>query len=443
MGKTLDSIKEEGRDNIFIYPLIDSGDNALKNKEDKFPVIIDDKTINGYMTHNVMGFIGRKNEFVKITSRFPTRKKDPNVDNDYFLRYLIEKALKIPNIVSLDLLSGKDVMFDLLVFLLPDRIREAMRKGLYKTYVTYKYNDSNVKGVIDIPRHIKMNTPCIGKIAYNVRELSYDNYVTELVRHTIEFIYETGRGTILEGERENVQDIRFHTPRYNPADRQKIISINKKNIVTHTYYSEYRELQSLCLDILQYFMKGVGKDDNGDQIHGVLFDGWSLWENYVYTLVKDFGFLHPDNRTEEGKEWLFVNEKTLNGNQEIFSDFISESEKPRIIMDAKYKPMGNIKRDDYFQVLSYMYRFDSKVGFYLYPYEPKENEETTLKLYLKKGYYPNDEEAKEKHDDIFVIKHGLKVPTNAKDYYDFVETMKKSEESFTNYIKEICSCTLI
>lgn len=35
---------------------------------------------------------------------------------------------------------------------------------------------------------VKKNTPFIGNIAYSQREYSYDNYLMELVRHTIEFM---------------------------------------------------------------------------------------------------------------------------------------------------------------------------------------------------------------------------------------------------------------
>ena len=81
-------------------------------------------------------------------------------------------------------------MFNLLIFLFPFYLKEAMRKGSFKTYIRNQYNDDNVKGTIDIARHIKKNTPFTGNIAYSHREFSYDNYLMQLIRHTIEFIKE-------------------------------------------------------------------------------------------------------------------------------------------------------------------------------------------------------------------------------------------------------------
>ena len=66
--------------------------------------------------------------------------------------------------------------------------KESYAKGLYKEYTRNEYNNNNVKGTIDIQRHIKNNTPFIGKIAYSQREFSYDTYILQLIRHTIEFI---------------------------------------------------------------------------------------------------------------------------------------------------------------------------------------------------------------------------------------------------------------
>lgn len=39
----------------------------------------------------------------------------------------------------------------------------------------------------------------------------------------------------------------------------------------------------------------------------------------------------------------------------------------RVIAGAKYKPIDNIYSKDYLQLLAYMFRFDAKTGYYLYP----------------------------------------------------------------------------
>lgn len=56
----------------------------------------------------------------------------------------------------------------------PYYLKTAMRKGLFKRYIRHRYNDGNVKGSIDIARHIEKNTPFNGSVAYSQRKFSYD-----------------------------------------------------------------------------------------------------------------------------------------------------------------------------------------------------------------------------------------------------------------------------
>ena len=89
----------------------------------------------------------------------------------------------------------------------------------------------------------------------------------------------------------------------------------------------------------------------------------------------------------------------------IYPDFISRNSEMRIIADAKYKPIDNIGNRDYLQVLAYMFRFDAKAGYYLYP-EAEGSDD--LKLWLNRG--STYEENVVPRDDISITKHGLKIP---------------------------------
>lgn len=82
------------------------------------------------------------------------------------------------------------------------------------------------------------------------------------------------------------------------------------------------------------------------------------------------------------------------------------------------------------QVLAYMFRFDAKQGFYLYP---EVEDETDVKLFLNQGStYECNVKPRE---NIFVIKHGLKIPNDAIDYLDFVKKIESSEKQFVMKMK--------
>ena len=72
-----------------------------------------------------------------------------------------------------------------------------------------------------------------------------------------------------------------------------------------------------------------------------------------------------------------------------------------------------------------MFRFDAKMGYYLYP-EAGDSED--LKLRMNRGStYEADVRPR---DDISITKHGLRIPMDAPDYSGFVTRMKISEREF-------------
>ena len=301
-NKTLKQLESDG---IFVFPEIVDDADDLNDKQ-----FVLQSIDNNYRTGNIMGFIGCGDERLIIESRF-VENTDKN-SNDYLLQYLI-KSVFDPNIVDLDTDANQDErLFNYLIFLFPYYIKRAMRKGVYKVYMCNEYNNNNVKGTIDFKRHIKLNVPFIGNIAYNHREFSYDNYMIQLIRHTIEYIKTKEYGhlvlTRIKDESKLIVEI---TQSYKVQDRNRIINMNMKNIVRHAYYKEYYNLQHLCLLILRHQMHQIGYGNK--KIYGILFDGSWLWEEYIYTIIGK-GFHHPRNKGKKVKDihrnyFMGVNER--------------------------------------------------------------------------------------------------------------------------------------
>lgn len=109
----------------------------------------------------------------------------------------------------------------------------------------------------------------------------------------------------------------------------------------------------------------------------------------------------------------------------IYPDFISRDVNSRIIADSKYKPIDNIGNRDYLQVLAYMFRFDAKAGYYLYPEAEGADD---LRLWMNRG--STYEANVTPRDDISITKHGLKIPMEAPNYAEFVARMKICERKF-------------
>lgn len=412
--KTLEQLDREG---IFVFPeMIDDVEDMTKKE------MLLQSVNDSFLSGNVMGFIGVGDERLVIESRFSTGS------NDFLFQYLLEKVLDFPNIVNMETDANQDDrLFSLLLFLFPYYLKTAMRKGVFKTYIRNLYNNANVKGIIDISRHIKKNIPFTGNVAYSQREYSYDNYLLELIRHTIEHIKKKPYGNrLLSQVKDEVKLVVEVTSDYELYDKRKIINENKKNVVRHAFFREYRALQQLCILILQNQKHQIGSGSR--RIYGILFDGAWLWEEYMNMLVGDI-FYHPMNKAKQGVQYLFAGNKG-----KIYPDFISKNAINRVIADAKYKPIDNIGNKDYLQLLAYMFRFDAKEGFYLYP----EAENTDdLRLCVNKGSsYENNVSARE---EVCVTKHGLKIPNDTERYDDFVSKIKECEVIF---IKRLSECQI-
>ena len=403
--KTLEQLEREG---VFVFPefVIDADDIT---KEQMILQSINDS----YRAGNVMGFLGCGDERLIIESRFS------NKGEDYFFQYLLDRVLDFPNIVDLESDADQNNrLFNFLLFLFPYYLKTAMRKGLFKKYIRHHYNDGNIKGAIDIARHIKKNTPFTGNVAYSQREFSYDNHLMELIRHTIEFIKRKPYGNnLLVRVKDEVKLVVEATQNYEPYDRQRVIDTNKKNTVRHAYFREYLALQRLCLLILQHQKHQIGSGSR--QIYGIRFDGAWLWAEYVSSLI-DEAFYHPMNKGGKGAQRLFDGNIGL-----IYPDFISRDTGSRIIADAKYKPIDNIGNRDYLQVLAYMFRFDAKEGYYLYP-EVDGADDQKLRMNSGSTYEGNVEP----REDIHVTKHGLKIPSDVDSYTTFASKMQMSELAF-------------
>lgn len=404
-NKPIRQLCEEDND-ILVFPLsIDDADDRIGDSH-IVDLYTEDCNSVRIKSGNIMGFVGRKSQQLKIYSRF-----DSN-NNDYFLHYMLQKVLSF-NVFNMEFTSSEENVFDFLLYLFPTLLKHALRQGLYKEYRRKHYNDSEVRGTIDISRHIKENIPFRGTVAYNTREYSYDNSVTELIRHTIEFIRTFPIGnTILSSDRiieDYIRDIVLYTPSYNRAERMRIINENLRPRC-HPYYKEYMILQKLCVQILR--QDEINYVMNDDRFYGILFDGAWLWEEYLNTLLRDIEFKHPENKLGTGAIYLFEH-----GGQR-FPDFWKKD----VVLDAKYKRLavnGNsldISRDDVHQIMAYMYRLKANKGGIICPYKGEKNKIISQNMH-KDSYLGS------------LSLYALAIPKNCSSYEDFTKRIVENERT--------------
>ncbi len=365
-NKTIEQLCKENN-KLLIYPYsIEETDDRI-SKSVLFEIVNTRNPDDVYLaTGSIMGFIGVGNLQLNIRSRF-----DIGRDN-YLLHYMLQKVLSM-NIFDLEHQSESISIFDFLAFMFPRFLNRALQQGLYREYQSFKYNDACVKGVLDVNRHIAHNVPFCGTVAYKTREFSFDNSLTQLVRHTIEYIKTKKYGPSLLGydkdTRANISLIVQHTSSYCKQSRKQVIQ-NNLRLKSHPYYCYYDALQSLCLQILKQEDTKYG--EGSSELYGILFDGAWLWEEYLNTILKKMGFVHPENKKGKGGIYLFEDydqQMRLHRNGLRYPDFYKDG----IVLDAKYKQIASydmvskVSRDDIHQIITYMKHLNAKKGAFLAP----------------------------------------------------------------------------
>ena len=391
--------------NLFVFP--NSASDIHGNLLDE-TVISLEEDFTRLRTGNVMGFIGVNDTRLSITSRFAHDKK-----HDYFLHYMLRKVFHI-NLLDWKYSSDEESVFDFLLYSFPYFLNNALKQGLYKEYRNFQHNDANVKGTIDVTRYINQDIPFSGKITYNTKEHSYDNHITELIRHTIESIAHHPYGeNILNNSKEtrnNVALIRNMTVCYQKGLLRKVLEENRRPL-HHPYFNKYTPLQHLCIQILRH--QEIKYGQKKDEVYGILFDGAWLWEEYLGLVLKD-SFNH-----------YYINGKKcfrlfMGKSMHVVPDYMSKDKK--IIADAKYINLATLDFKEesrntaiYYKTLAYMLRFNSDHGELLYPsknqgekMERLEIDETT-KILDKIPMYVND---------------------HCATFLDFVDSMSKTEKIF-------------
>ena len=403
----------EANPNLLIFPY---SLEECEDLEDDKPIFTIDSTESSekvrITTGNVMGFIGKGDVQLKIKSRFDSGC------GDYFLHYMLQKVLSL-NIFDLEHSSAQEDLFNFLLLIFPRFLNKAMRQGLYKEYRSIQHNDANVKGTIDVSQHIVRNIPFLGNIAYTTREYARDNNMTQLIRHTIEYIKTKKFGLSVlsfdKDTKDNVKSIVTYTPTYSQSERNAIISKNLR-FKAHPYYTDYQPLQRLCLQILRHEQIKYG--DCNNEIRGILFDGAWLWEEYVNTLLKNKGFRHPKNKKRKGCIYLFEDNTGRR-----YPDFYKDD----FVLDAKYKRLkaynkvSDVKPNDIHQLITYMTRLNATKGGFVFPLVKKLSTVPWAKL---------------KNAALTLSIFGIEINSVVESYEEFRKVMQQNELDFLNSLEK-------
>lgn len=231
-----------------------------------------------------------------------------------------------------------------------------------------------------------------------------------------------------------------------PASRQeaqKLVQRERRKI-THSIYHDWEEVRKTAILILRHMGIFVRDAQAEKTIHGVLINMNWVWEQYLQSILEDeikgkgYTFQPQDEKN------IFIRNKNplhiLKPDLCIYKD-----EKSALILDAKYKNAwsdavqnknGNFDervREDYFQILAYMYGFRcNKAGIFC-PCPDKNSSHSEYEYY---EYTITKDREKEKFYLLpLYIPHSQESKNNS--FKSFKEAMETNEKKFKNQVKKI------
>ena len=376
-----------------------------------------------------------------------------------FTNYILSRALRTNSPIFPDMqihrASGR-CLEKILAFIFVSQVRKAYKQGLFRCYRNFEENNSHVRGRIRVERHIKLNPIFNGKIAYTYREYTPDNDINRII-FTAYYQLCRRNGSfmrnLLKGfENREVKNCFSQLGNItSPASRQEIsqlLKTNKKKI-HHSVYRNWEPVRKTAIWILRHI--GIASHKSGsDEYRGFLINMTKIWEIYLKEIMDEHNIIFKAQHDED----ILFDKDILENKRSIKPDFLNEND--HIVMDAKYKnhwekiakdeieakcksKSWEYVREDVFQILSYMYIFDSYTSVILCPLLTKNNEETegnAADSYEYKKYLISKRTHLEEKN-MYILP--LRIPNDNLSYTEFIASMKNSEDIFCKSLEKIIS----
>lgn len=281
----------------------------------------------------------------------------------YFLAHMLESAIPGLKFNNSQVPSNMNELFEfMLIYWFKNQLLEAYILGPFRTYQRFEKNDDRIRGSIDIARHIRLNAGmCNGKIAYSYKENTTDNYFNHLLVHSyleLKKTFPERVSAVIDNDPEIksiVNELMFKAPSYKDYAVRTVMQKND-HCISQPYYLPYEKLRVTCFRILHHLGLSIfEKEDNTDDVEGILFYVPDLWECFVE--AEFIPKIKPEGvqvGSQEKIKYLSKDEfekiKDLSKEKKIELDdcfkniarpdfvFYDEKKNPFMILDAKYRP---------------------------------------------------------------------------------------------------------
>jgi 5-methylcytosine-specific restriction enzyme subunit McrC len=365
-----------GGNRLFSFHGEDPERRGKRNGEDELIVALLDKAGDGpiVQTGNYVGrFTFQKVEF-DIRSRFGNAfmQRMLNFANDIY----VDDGFTAAERVGAD---KTDYARALLFMMFVQALEKAFLLGLPKAYRSVEHHGLALRGRIDIPRFVRHDLPFVGKVSTVAREQLPSQAIIDVLNRAVNVIDsgEDGGSQMLQRiahVRTQLSQLRSHMP----VGRARIRTAKADKALLNPIFTPYRKVLELAEMIIELECAREAADGKTGT-PGFLINVADLFEIYVGKLLA-----RHFPAWQVGSPAILLHTGRFY-QRNIIPDIVMEhADGERIaVLDTKYKRMhyrgrgqfgmGDVDREDFFQIATYMSHFKHLpgkrlvVGGLLYP----------------------------------------------------------------------------
>ncbi|HNW71964.1 MAG TPA: hypothetical protein PKK70_03530 [Candidatus Paceibacterota bacterium] len=306
--------------------------------------------------------------------------------NDEGFKLMVETVFNISSIGDISGVRSENSFLLLYYLAFIKRVKEVLKRGVYREYVEKEENLSYLKERLIIPEHIRQNYFNKHKLFCNYTEFSPENLINQIIIGTLTHIGKSkfsGNHLLMKGIKEikNVfEDFEQEKALKPTIAKIELIKYNRQN-------QRYKEIMIFCKNIIQ---NQSGSFGSGDTKYSAFYlDMNLLFEQFVGKLLQDQKLDELINKDNKCKL-----RNSNNWNVELQNDSICLDKegilgiKPDILIknhseyiavaDTKYKRLNTneflnfgISNNDIYQVMAYAQKFKTNSMYLVYP-KPKD-----------------------------------------------------------------------
>jgi len=245
-------------------------------------------------------------------------------------------------------------LIEIIILLFVEECKRLLKKGLYKSYVTYQDNISYLRGkllLIQNTYNVLKNKP---KFACEYDELEYDNVENQIILFCLQRSYKITKSQIRKNE---IRKLLFQFSDY--VSTMNISMSDFKKFHYTRFNNHYQNIHNLCKIIIDSAGVTDFYAETRHIISSFFVDMNEIFEKFIFKLFDEFYLPTQYRAIEQKKRWAWKID--LKTKKSIRTDILLENRKdPKnvIVIDTKYK--DRLYESDLYQI-----------GFYIHEYVEK------------------------------------------------------------------------